>query len=899
MSIQYQPSAGEPVLARIRARLEGANQGLKSVHYSGAEFESDVSALLGAILPFSVLSGVRIFDPSRRDTNDFGFEMDALLHLRYEGADWIVIVEAKRLPIQVTGSIWSVYYEGKPKDVTAQVSSHVRTLWSYLEPIAVNRELKFLAVVVSGEPTPLDRRVSGFRNAEILLTSIGKLPALLADRFNLAGDPKRSQPEALLRVAQSEYLDLLRLSLARPELGHPEYTSALRYVERCRRSLDDTLFLEFKPASERWAINGSAGMGKSVLLAYAAAVLSTGYELKMFQNEPTLIEASGLLEEIGFVASKGSISIAAMSSKQLETLRFWFRYFVGEFQQSDQEGRVKIKAPNFILCRTSGDLTPPKGREWSALFVDEAHDLAGWATRELAEQYTKHGFYLIVACDRHQKLRLTNANARIIEGIDFQRKSVRLKQVYRNPAAVYIASLALMFRWFAPSGPKVFPTIAELGGQFGFEVLSIGKDRSLSIRNDAHPANSWSHTIATFPDVTSAFIALRREKLAASEVLWARFSEEDPDFDYEKLAQHFTYHNCRSEEAHKISDKYIKGQDYPVVVIEGFPGFMDRFDTTEEEVKMWAFRRELYLCASRATCFLYFVCNVPENEEVQRIRTEISAMMREVSSPHGSIGGTKTWKFVVTSTDQPRSLDVFIESEAPITEDYRMEGRAQEADAEEVSSPSHPDQAASEIASPHFPTEEEDSQEPESFTLDVYRSMTIPEFAEAMEVPIPDIQSLLLDLNFVVTDDTVLEIPIMKRLGADWNTTVNLVHSGEALEDSEYFEEPPTKDIPTPAVAEDYSSSLEIHPPPRKQRDPVDEAVSGGNSSLEIKSPIVVRDLAIAMGLKPFLLIQDLMQMSVFATLTQTIEISVAREICKKHGFVLHVGDGEPNQHAG
>jgi hypothetical protein len=43
------------------------------------------------------------------------------------------------------------------------------------------------------------------------------------------------------------------------------------------------------------------------------------------------------------------------------------------------------------------------------------------------------------------------------------------------------------------------------------------------------------------------------------EVLWVRFSDEDPDFDYEKLRQ-FTYHNCRSYDAQKISDKYVKGQ---------------------------------------------------------------------------------------------------------------------------------------------------------------------------------------------------------------------------------------------------------------------------------------------------------------------------------------------------
>ena len=897
MSIQYQPSNAESIFVRVRARLESAAKPLgKRVAYSGAEFEADVSALLGAILPFSVLPGVRIFDPGRRDTTDMGFEMDALLHIRYEGADWIVIVEAKHQFVKVTGQNWDVYYDGRAKDVRDQIDSHVRTLWSYLEPIAVNRELKFLAVVVSSDSATPAHKVAGFRNAEVHLTSVTKLPALLADRFNLSGDPARYQPE-ILRVAQSEYLDLLRLSLPRPELGHPEYTSALRYVERCRRSLDETLFLEFKPTPDRWVINGSAGMGKSVLLAYAAVVLSTGYELLMFQGEAFPAAAADRLTEISFDPSKGSVVIAAMSARQLETLRFWFRYFVEIFQAGDEAGKIRVKPPHFKLCRSAGDLTPSTGREWSALLVDEAHDLERWATRELAEQYEKHGFYLVVACDRHQKLRLTNANARIVEGINFQRKSTRLKQVYRNPAAVYIASLALMFRWFATGGPKVLPTLKELEGQFGFNAVSLGGDRALSIRNDVHPANSWSHTIATFPDVTTAFIALRREKLAASEVLWARFSEEDTDFDYEKLAQHFTYHNCRSEEAHKISDKYIKGQDYPVVVIEGFPGFMDRFETKAQEAKMWEFRRELYLCASRATCFLYFVCNVPESEEVARIKAEISAMMQEVSSPDGSEGGTKTWKFLIKSTDTPRSLDVFQETESATHEGNSAEELSPEEDSanslQNISA-----EAARELPEPQSPVAVEVQPETESFTLEVDGRLTIPEFAEAMEVSILEIQSRLLDLNIIVTDDTTLGLSTMKRLAAEWNTTVTLVPPVEEEDISRPEEKSPQAAVLGDKLVDD-DASVRSSSPPQKQPDRADDLAKSGKNIVEISAPIIVKELGLAMGLKPFLLIQNLMEMDVFANLTQAIDVKYARELCKLHGFSLRVVEPAQDRVAG
>jgi hypothetical protein len=283
--------------------------------------------------------------------------------------------------------------------------------------------------------------------------------------------------------------------------------------------------------------------------------------------------------------------------------------------------------------------------------------------------------FLIVACDRHQKLRLGSQDAKIIEGLDFTRKSTRLRQIYRNPAPVYIASLALMFRWFGTEGPKVIPSPTELRDQFGFQAdKAIGSDPSIIVKmmSDAHPANSWCHTVGTFPDVTTAYESLAKENLGFKEVLWVRFSTEDPDFDYEQLNQRFTYHVCRTSDASKISDKYIKGQDYPIVIVEGFPGFMDRYEgenpkaTEQVEAQMWAFRRELYLCASRATTFLYFVCNVTKTPEALRIQAELQRIVEGVAKPENIAGdpsgGTKTWKFRITPTKLSRSLAVYTDT---------------------------------------------------------------------------------------------------------------------------------------------------------------------------------------------------------------------------------------------
>ncbi|MFV1994482.1 MAG: translation initiation factor IF-2 [Verrucomicrobiales bacterium] len=56
---------------------------------------------------------------------------------------------------------------------------------------------------------------------------------------------------------------------------------------------------------------------------------------------------------------------------------------------------------------------------------------------------------------------------------------------------------------------------------------------------------------------------------------------------------------------------------------------------------------------------------------------------------------------------------------------------------------------------------------------------------------------------------------------------------------------------------------------------------------IHIKPPIIVKDLAEMMGVKPFKLIQDLMELDVFANPSQSVEPDVAAAICEKHGFVF------------
>ncbi len=65
-----------------------------------------------------------------------------------------------------------------------------------------------------------------------------------------------------------------------------------------------------------------------------------------------------------------------------------------------------------------------------------------------------------------------------------------------------------------------------------------------------------------------------------------------------------------------------------------------------------------------------------------------------------------------------------------------------------------------------------------------------------------------------------------------------------------------------------------------------DTAETGANI-IHIKPPIIVKDLAERMGLKPFKIIQDLMALDVFANPNQSIEPDIAAQVCEKHGFVF------------
>lgn len=83
------------------------------------------------------------------------------------------------------------------------------------------------------------------------------------------------------------------------------------------------------------------------------------------------------------------------------------------------------------------------------------------------------------------------------------------------------------------------------------------------------------------------------------------------------------------------------------------------------------------------------------------------------------------------------------------------------------------------------------------------------------------------------------------------------------------------------AAAPEGASGEEGDAPPRKR--------------LQVKPPIVVRDFAVLLGLKPFRLISELMERGVFASMNQSLDEESAMKIARTHGFeleILHRGEG-------
>jgi translation initiation factor IF-2 len=113
---------------------------------------------------------------------------------------------------------------------------------------------------------------------------------------------------------------------------------------------------------------------------------------------------------------------------------------------------------------------------------------------------------------------------------------------------------------------------------------------------------------------------------------------------------------------------------------------------------------------------------------------------------------------------------------------------------------------------------------------------------------------------------------------------------------------PPAPPRPAPAAPMHVSAPAAVPAiPSSAATTPPIVTIEGDVKIIHLKPPIVVRDFAIALGLKPFKLISELMEMGIFASMNQNIEETVAVKVAEKHGFLLeikHRGDAAAQQAA-
>ncbi len=650
-------------------------------------YEDQVGEMLRERFPFAFLSNVPIYRPDSDEDWHPGFEIDHLLHASSSLTDRIFIVECKGLPVfgaqpgqqpQPDGP-WNVQrpHPRQPgrtinKDAKKQVENHARALMSYLRGIP--RDLQIEAWVVSRD---YQGDIIDSRQGRILYRLIG-------GRHLDAELRALERSERMVPVRQSPLLGALRRGFPLRDIGHPELGNALSYVARCRNAIDVELFRSFEPSKGWWAVNGSAGMGKSVLLAYSLFVFASD---KRVVPDPDGMDFRWKLDpfekravELGLpTLANRSIFAMARKEKQVRGLEDLWTRFVAEYSKMESSLNVRFNRP--VFRRWDGEIPD----ECNVLVIDEAHDIPPEHHARIAlwlkpdeEQSDATKRYLAIACDRHQLLRLVGADAPLIHGINFKSHTKKLWRNYRNPFAVYAGSLALMFRWFAQTGPKILPTKEQLEGEFGFKVRARGtglnEETILESWNDSHPANYWSFTVSKSPSCEGIYSQLANDGLGRSDVLWVRFSPEDEAFDYEKLSR-FTYHNCFSDESAELVDKYVKGQEFPVVVIEGFPRDLEMSDWrnddgTEAEKRMWKARRELYLCCSRSTCFLHFIHQPgDESSNASGPASEVAELVAQLSQPenHDDVC-RRIWSLGFRSSGITRPVPTYTEAEIGVVE---------------------------------------------------------------------------------------------------------------------------------------------------------------------------------------------------------------------------------------
>jgi translation initiation factor IF-2 len=115
---------------------------------------------------------------------------------------------------------------------------------------------------------------------------------------------------------------------------------------------------------------------------------------------------------------------------------------------------------------------------------------------------------------------------------------------------------------------------------------------------------------------------------------------------------------------------------------------------------------------------------------------------------------------------------------------------------------------------------------------------------------------------------------------------------------------PPKPVVAPPKIAAPVASPRPVMssrpvppPPPPLPRPAPPPVVTGpqfivneqGQKVIQMKPPLVVRDLAAKLGCKPHMLLADLMELNVFANINETIGEDIARKLCERRGYLFEL----------
>ena len=306
----------------------------------GKLFELQVGTLISHYFPNSHLSSVFLYIAKllTNDEKKFGREMDHLMHIKDGNVNRLLIIECKAQEIKPDAERkrWLANYDSGQSDVRRQMMMQAKAVHQMIKPVpGMNLEIYNVAVSSSEVEPGLTHNYEE-QGVPVFLEVLSiKDFADLLDHYSTSPDVQ------VFRIFQSELLRRLRQGKPCEHQGHPDIRDAIEYHKRVRLTMDWALFAHFKPSIGKWAINGTAGMGKTVLLAYSACVLSCDHVLKYDEGTGfhRLEKFDGKQKNIPHWKDR-KIVVHAIQPKQVSVIKKFFDLFQSLFKENDQTYQI-------------------------------------------------------------------------------------------------------------------------------------------------------------------------------------------------------------------------------------------------------------------------------------------------------------------------------------------------------------------------------------------------------------------------------------------------------------------------------------------------------------------------------------------------------------------------------